>query len=62
MVQHTIKKYGKTFYLDSIKPYSQFKKRLTLLRKIHPNMKYTYVMIGTGGQTRFALYVRRWGI
>ena len=53
---------GKRFFLDSILNYKGFKKRLTLLRKVHPKMKYRFEMKGTGKNTRFYLYVRRWGV
>ena len=62
MAINTIVKYGKVFFLDSIKDYNGFRNRLTLLKKVHPKMKYAYKIAGNGSNTRFMLYVRRWGV
>jgi hypothetical protein len=56
-----VTKYDKIFFLDSVKSYSGFQQRLTLLRRVHPKLKYFFSVSGSGSNTRFALYVRRWG-
>lgn len=55
-------KYGKKFFFDSSLKYTDFKKRLTTLKKIHPRLKYHFIITGSGKNTRFTLYVRRWGL
>lgn len=60
-MEKVIYKYGKKFFYDSSGDYNKFKNRLTLLRRVHPRLKYVFVISKINNKTIFRLYVRKWG-